>query len=206
MIDRFTMTSYLIPGYLIAILCAGGANGGSSLSAPDISSIIDSKRNGGWEGCCDSELSTNTAPVQRTSVIGKDDRELLSKNRDLVGFSDKEVDQAMHCTGRIYCPGGREGLGGMQSAGAVCLPQAPYPQVKCSADRLATAGHMFINKRTNRFISRLETCQFRSYTGHTSALVTSDLGVIDPRIDAQNPTKNIRTDRVVVRLKRPIPG
>ncbi len=136
-------------------------------------------------------------------VIGEDDRKLLSKST--VGLSLTEHEQAMRCTGHVYCPGGR-GSAKMQSAGAICAPGDRSAQGICAADRLATVRHLFVDEKTHRFIPKLEKCEFQNYRGHVSTLVTGDITVDVPSIENNNPHKAGRADKVVVRLLKPIPG
>jgi hypothetical protein len=144
--------------------------------------------------------------VHRASVMGDDDREALSKNLDTVKFSAAEQEQAMRCTGHIFCPGGSGGRGSMQSAGSFCPPNRRSSGGHCAADRLATVRHIFVDKATNRFIPQIEQCEFRNYKGHSSKLQISDLRVLDPQRPENNPFQNLRADKAVIRLKKPIPG
>ncbi len=138
----------------------------------------------------------------QASVIGKDDRQILSKNLQVVKFSLAEREQAMRCTGFIYCPQGTEGPA-MQSAGAICPLGYRDSKLSCDADRLATAGHMFVNEKTNQMIPALELCEFRSYRGHVSKLIIDDIKVLSSE-PAYNPRINLRADKLVVRLEKPI--
>lgn len=144
--------------------------------------------------------------VHRASFMGQDDREALSKNLDSVNFSAAEQEQAMRCTGHIFCPGGSGGRGSIQSAGSFCPPNKQTSGGHCAADRLATVRHIFVDRATNRFIPQIEQCEFRNYRGHTSKLQINDVKVLDPQKPENNPFQNLRADKVVVRLKNPIPG
>ncbi|MFG1379725.1 hypothetical protein [Xanthobacter autotrophicus] len=142
-----------------------------------------------------------------TSVIGDDDRKEIRENQKLINFTDAEVEQAYRCTGRIYCPGANAGRGGLQSAGAICAPGFRNAATEvCAADRLASALHLFVDKSTGKPIREIEKCEFRNYHGHTSLLNVGDIKAFDPSIDdTRSPYANMRADKIVVRLLRPIP-
>ncbi len=144
--------------------------------------------------------------IHHTSFMGKDDRKVLSKNLEVVKFSAAEQEQALRCSGEIFCPGGNDGLGSQQSGGSICPVGARSSGGHCSADRIATVAHLFVDRKTNRFIPKLETCEFRNYRGHVSKLEIKDLKSIDPTVDSKNPHKNMRSDKIVIHLKKPIPG
>jgi hypothetical protein len=144
--------------------------------------------------------------VHRASFMDQDDREVLSKNLVAIGFSAAEQEQAMRCTGHIHCPGGKDGRGTIQSAGSLCPLGKRTSGGHCAADRIASVGHIFVDKETNRFIPQKERCEFRNYRGHTSKLEIKDVDVLDPSNPANNPYQNMRADKLVIRLKRPIPG
>ena len=141
--------------------------------------------------------------IHQSGYFDNDDREVLSKNASIIRFSRAEQEQAMRCTGRLYCPNFQEGK--VQSAGAICPPGKRTASGKCSADRLATVAHIFVDKVSNQFIPTIEQCEFSNYRGFTSKLQISDVKVSDPQISAYNPYTNMRADKVVVRLRKPIP-
>lgn len=146
------------------------------------------------------------APAALASYLDKDDRQILSKNLKVIGFTAEEQEQAMRCMGYIYCPGGKDGMGSQLSAGAVCPLGKRMNVGKCDADRLATVAHGFVDQKTNKFIRRLNECEFMNYRGHVSKLELKDIRTIQPNLDSKNPYLNMREDKVVIRLKRPIPG
>lgn len=145
--------------------------------------------------------------VHKASVIEGDDRQVLSKNLEVVGFSRTEVEQAMRCTGSIFCPGANNGKGANLSAGSICARGKRTSQGRCSADRIATVGHLFVSEETGQFIPGIELCEFRNYRGHRSKINIRDVKeVLNPGIPASNPHQNMRADKLVIRLEKPIPN
>lgn len=191
---------------VIQILFSLGAVSASAFPVGDLNRMVAESYQG-WNCNRKSSVESYRDLIVKASYFEEDDRELLSVNREKVGFSVAEQEQAMRCTGRVWCPGANSGRGSLISAGAICPKGQRSSGGQCAADRLGTIGHLFVDKATNQFIPRMDKCEFRSYRGHTSKLVIEDIkNIINPQDSNYNPRQNTRADKLVIRLKSPIPN
>lgn len=193
-----------IQNFILILLLSGATSATAFPIAPMNSSPANTNCQRG------DQVSDFRGLIHRVAVYEQDDRTPLSKT--VVKLSPEQAEQAMRCTGYIYCPNAENGQPKTFSAGAVCSPGSRDAQGKCAADRIGTVAHGFINHSSLRLNDNLARCEFRNYRGHRSALEVNDVRtinaseVMDPRTGPQNRAPRTLEDKTVVRLKRPIPG
>lgn len=141
--------------------------------------------------------------IERVGIIGeKDDREVLSKTAKSLGFTKREIDQAMACTGKVLCLGEEPS---QFSAGAICAPGSRDHKGNCPADRIATALHGF-SWENQRLRKGINTCKFTNYIGQTVSLNLEDINnTIQYNTNRYGSVwHNRRSDKVAIRLNSPI--
>lgn len=141
--------------------------------------------------------------VRLVAIIGdKDDREVLSITANEIGFTKRDISQAMACTGVIRCVS-PESVGWM-SAGAICAPGRRKTDGNCIADRIATAAHMFVTDDKKR-LRKLNHCEFTNYNGKRYEPIISDIKYgLQSYQHNGNYNESKRYDKIVFRLKTPI--
>jgi len=207
---------------LISVILMFSAGSAMAIPVANLNSIRKSNE----QANCQRRDSTGDFRdlIHKVAVIDQDDRDVLSRTKRLLGISDAEEQNALACMGTIVCmervalkdrqpcPDDAELMQGQcvriqyQSAGAFCAPGGRRKNGSCRADRLGTAGHLFVEKDTNRFMPQLENCRFFNYKGHQSELKIGDLNSLDPTQAGLNPYQNMRADGLPIRLKTPIAG